>query len=349
MLVIAAQGAFIALSLSVLLVLRLRMLARVRDVETGVRALEPVLHHWLSSDGPPTAVAQTLAAMSHDAALRSATRLATALVPPERHPALAEALASAPWVRAVVARGDSPWWWHRFDAARLLCIAGRPDDAPLVIRLLADRSPAVRLVAFDAAVRLGDAGVIDHAIGRLVLHQDAVQAYHFAALGLQPTLTAAALQRRLRSEASVAELIPWIDAAGALAAPAPLRAVRHLAQHPDADVRVHAARAMRRLAEPDTVPTLVTLLADEDWRVRAQAARALGALRVVDAIGPLAHAVTDRAWWVRYRSALALAQIGGAGRAALRAIVTGEDALARDMAHLVANLSPSSVVEMSEV
>jgi HEAT repeat protein len=83
--------------------------------------------------------------------------------------------------------------------------------------------------------------------------------------------------------------------------------------------------------------------------VRAQAARALGALRVVDAVEPLARAVTDRAWWVRYRAALALAQVGGTARAALLAIADGEDALARDMAHLVTSLSPSAVIEMSEV
>jgi hypothetical protein len=52
---------------------------------------------------------------------------------------------------------------------------------------------------------------------------------------------------------------------------------------------------------------------------------------------------------VRYRAALALAQVGGAARAALLAIAEGEDALARDMARLVGNLSPSTVIEMSEV
>jgi HEAT repeat protein len=97
------------------------------------------------------------------------------------------------------------------------------------------------------------------------------------------------------------------------------------------------------------VPVLVRLLADTDWRVRAQAARALGALRVRDAVDPLAAAVRDRAWWVRYRAALALAQVGDRGRTVLRAIADGEDALARDMARLVAHLSPAAVIEMSEV
>jgi HEAT repeat protein len=83
--------------------------------------------------------------------------------------------------------------------------------------------------------------------------------------------------------------------------------------------------------------------------VRAQAARALGALRVGAATDELAVAVCDPAWWVRYRAALALAQIGGEARAALVAVTTADDALARDMAMLVSGLSSAAVLEMSEV
>jgi hypothetical protein len=59
--------------------------------------------------------------------------------------------------------------------------------------------------------------------------------------------------------------------------------------------------------------------------------------------------VCDPSWWVRYRSALALAQIGGESRDALIAVTRGDDPMARDMAVLVAGLSPAAVVEMSEV
>jgi HEAT repeat protein len=91
------------------------------------------------------------------------------------------------------------------------------------------------------------------------------------------------------------------------------------------------------------------LLNDSDWRVRAQAARALGALRCGAAIDALGIAVRDRSWWVRYRSALALAQIGGPARTRLLQITRSDDAMASDMATLVASLSSSAVVEMSEV
>ena len=83
--------------------------------------------------------------------------------------------------------------------------------------------------------------------------------------------------------------------------------------------------------------------------MRAQAARALGALRARDATAELARGRPRPSWWVRYRAALALAQIGGEAREALLAVTRGDDAMARDMAVLVAGLSSAAVVEMSEV
>ncbi len=52
---------------------------------------------------------------------------------------------------------------------------------------------------------------------------------------------------------------------------------------------------------------------------------------------------------MRYRAALALALIGGAARGELLLVARGDDALAKDMATLVAGLSSAAVVEMSEV
>jgi HEAT repeat protein len=179
--------------------------------------------------------------------------------------------------------------------------------------------------------------------------QDAVQQYQFAALNRHPGIVAEALVPRLRPEVPAVMLNAWIDAAGASANPVALWRVRDLALHEAPEVRLHVARALRRHAEPETVPVLLKLLTDDDWRVRAQAARALGALRVISAAAPLAEAVRDRAWWVRYRAALALAQIGGEARGRLLLVSRGSDPLARDMSRLVAGLSSAAVVEMSEV
>lgn len=342
------EGTLIAAALGGLVVLRLYLVWRARQVEAGVARLEPLLHQWLVQDAGLDAVITFLRAQPPHVAFRSVARLATAYVTFERQQILAPLLRGEPWVQRILRHGRSVFWWRRFDAARLLSIVGGPDDVTLVAALLSDRSPAVRLVAIDAAARLGGR-LVDLELDSLPGRQDAVQQYQFAALNRHPAIVAEALVPRLRPEVPAVMLNAWIDAAGASANPVALWRVRDLALHDAPEVRLHVARALRRHAEPETVPVLLKLLTDDDWRVRAQAARALGALRVTSAAQPLAVAVRDRAWWVRYRAALALAQIGGEARELLLEVSRGSDPLARDMSALVAGLSSAAVVEMSEV
>lgn len=342
------EGTLIVAALGGLAMLRLYLMWRARQVAAGVARLEPLLHAWLIQNADVQPIVALLRAQPPYVSFRSLARLATAYVTFERQQILAPLLRHEPWVAKVLRRGHSMFWWRRFDAARLFSIVGGPEDVTLVAALLSDPNPAVRLVAIDAAARLGGR-LVDLELDALPGRQDAVQQYQFAALNRHPAIVAAALVPRLRADVPPVMLNAWIDAAGASANPVALWQVRDLALHPAADVRLHVARALRRHAEPETAPVLLRLLADDDWRVRAQAARALGALRVTSAAGPLTEAVSDRAWWVRYRAALALAQIGGEARERLLEVSRGPDPMARDMSTLVAGLSSAAVVEMSEV
>lgn len=342
------EGTLILACLLGLVLLRVHLAARARAVEAGVRLLEPALHGWLVENADVHQIVVLLRRLAPGVAFRSVARLATPYLTFQRQQTLAPLLRNETWVREMLRHGRSRMWWRRFDAARLLSIVGGDGDQALIAALLNDRSAAVRLVAIDAAARLGGQ-LVDIELDGLPLRQDAVQAYQLAALARHPRVVTAALLPRLLSDAPPDSLNAWIDASGALASPEALTRVRELSSHPRAEVRLHVARALRRLAEPETVPVLLALLADADWRVRAQAARALGALRVIQATSALAEAVRDRSWWVRYRAALALAQIGGDAREALLVVTRGEDALARDMSVLVTGLSSAAVIEMSEV
>lgn len=345
---LALEGALILFALTGLVCLRVGITRRARQVNRGVRALEPALHTWLVGSADADSVVAVLRALRPHVAFRSLARLATAYLTFERQQVLAPMLRREPWVARMLVQGRSRLWWRRFDVARLLSIVGGDGDAELIELLLRDPHPAVRLVAIDAAARLGGR-LVESELDGLPQRQDAVQAYQFAALARHPQVVAAALMRRLVPDAPVHALNAWIDASGALASPQALDRVRDLANHTRPEVRLHVARALRRHADPDTAPILMGLLTDEDWRVRAQAARALGALRARGATELLALAVGDTSWWVRYRSALALAQIGGEARDALLAVARGDDPMARDMSVLVAGLSSAAVVEMSEV
>ncbi|HJU74334.1 MAG TPA: HEAT repeat domain-containing protein [Gemmatimonadaceae bacterium] len=346
---IYAGGMTLTLSFIALIILRRVLDARNRELEAAVARLEPVLQEWLVNNGDVDGIRRELRSMRSITAFRSVARLVTQQVTFERQQILAAALRDEPWVGAILSHAQSLLWWKRFDCARLLSVVGHEKDAALMAALIDDPSPAVRLVAMDAAARLKSRPLLTHELDTLPLRRDAVQQYQFAALARHPNLVADALVERLTPDAPLHALNAWIDAAGALAHPVALERVRELATHPEPEVRVHVARALRRHAQPETPSTLLRLLADPDWRVRAQAARALGALRCGGAITELMRAVRDLSWWVRYRSALALAQIGGPGRVALIELTRCDDKMARDMSTLVSGLSTAAVIEMSEV
>jgi HEAT repeat protein len=345
----AAGGVVVVLCLLSLLLMRFRVESRRRIIEDATAKIEPLLHAWLIFDADIDALRVALRSLQPHAAFRSLAKLCTHKLTLENQQALARELRNERWVARILKKANSPFWWRRFDAGRMLTIVGTEEDQAVVVKLLQDRNSAVRLVAMDAAARLTSRKLVETELDTLATRQDAVQAYQISALSRRPVGVSAALVERLNIDADPVKLISWIDAAGALVHPAALEKVRSLAGHPNAEVRVHVARALRRLADPDTPAVLVKLLRDEDWRVRAQSARALGALRCGSASAELASAVHDKSWWVRYRSALALTQIGGPGKDALKQLRHGDDAMARDMSILVAGLTNAAVVEMSEV
>jgi HEAT repeat protein len=344
-----AGGITVAVFFLALIVSRFRIEYRTRAARAAENAIEPLLQSWLVYNGDLEPLKKTLRDLPAHAAFRSLAHLATQHVTLHNQRHLALALRPEPWVSKILRRSQSPFWWRRFDAARLLTAVGTEQDADMVARLLGDRSAAVRLVAIDAAARLQGRALVEKELDTLPLRQDAVQIYQIAALSHRPGVVSEVLIERLLPDAPVSSLNSWIDAAGALVDPRALERVRNLATHSDADVRVHVARALRRYADPGTPAVLIQLLGDEDWRVRAQAARALGALRCGEASSQLMKAVHDRSWWVRYRSALALAQIGGPAAEYLLQLTSDDDPMARDMSRLVASLSSAAVVEMSEV
>jgi HEAT repeat protein len=346
---LAVEGLLVGFCFLAFIALRWRVDARRREVDAATWTLEPLIHAWLVLDADIGPVVASLRRLRPHAAFRGLARLATQHVTFEHQQRLAAALRGEAWVAAILRHAASPLWWRRFDAARLLSIVGGEGDVACIASLLDDRSPAVRLVAMDAAARLQGRPLVDRELDTLPRRQDAVQAYQWATLSRHPVLVGDALIARLTADAPTASLNAWIDAAGALANPTALVRVRELASHDLPEVRLHVARALRRLADPDTPAVLARLLHDTDWRVRAQGARALGALRCGASIVALSQAVRDRSWWVRYRSALALAQIGGPAREALVGLTRCDDPMARDMSTLVAGLSSAAVVEMSEV
>jgi HEAT repeat protein len=241
----------------------------------------------------------------------------------------------------------SRFWWRRFAAARRLAQVGDAQDEATIRRLLDDPHPAVQSAGSECLLRFANEALVAQVLDGLTTRTPAVQAYQINILRRVPSLVEPLLLRRIRADAPPAKLNAYIAVARTLDSRDCVERVASLSVHPNAEVRVAVARALRMTYDETNVIKLLAMLRDPDWRVRAQAARGLGAMRDERAVKALSRAMTDAAWWVRFRAGLSLALLGDVGRQALDDLRTLPDRFGRDMAMFVGGLSEASIAELA--
>jgi HEAT repeat protein len=342
------QGSFFLLLVLLLIVNSARRALRTRRAATAANRVHDPVQHWLMGTGYAADVANALRRLPERDALDQLTVHVAPRATPEHLAQLARALREDRWVRRILAQASSRLWWRRLDAARLLAVVGSVRDRGLLRRLLTDEHAAVQAAASLCLTRISDYALVEHALDTLHARPPIVRVFQLRILRETWKHTVPALLERLQPLAPVAKLQVWIALAESLADSRCLAAVIGLRNHPVAEIRISCARALRRYMHPDAEATLQEMMHDSDWRVCAQAARGLGAVGANNAVADLSNALSHRSWWVRFRSALALAQLGEAGRRALRVARERKDRYAADMAAMVSGLSDGAVVELAE-
>lgn len=348
LLVAIIQGAFFALLVLLLIVNRARRSLRGRRAAAAANRVNEPLQKWLVGAGTATDLASALRRLPERDALDQLTIHVAARITPEHLAQLARALREDRWVRRILSQSTSRLWWRRLDAARLLAVVGSVRDRTLLRQLLTDPHAAVQAAASICLTRVGDYALVEHVLDTLHTRPPIVRVFQLRILRQTWQHTVPALLERLQPLAALAKLQVWIALAESLADSRCLATLVDFRNHPVAEIRISAARALRRYLHPDSEAVLRAMIRDDDWRVRAQAARGLGALGATSAVPELSFALADRSWWVRFRSALALAQLGETGRRALRIARDRTDRYAGDMAAMVSGLSDGAVVELAE-
>jgi HEAT repeat protein len=321
---------------------------RAREEARGLAVLQGPVREWLVGEGSAERIRERLSTLPAETARYTALRIGRHNVAAEVRKEFAVVVRDAPWVRQGLQQIDSVWWWRRLDAARLLADLGTPADESFVRRLLRDPHPAVRAAATSCLRRIASPAVIDVVLDELPGQPLVVRSHQISLLREQWELTRNALIPRLGPDAPAEKLPHWVSVAEALEVPDVLARVVSLHRHPVDEVRIAVARAIKKYFHPDAIGIVRELLDDRDWRVRAQAARSAGVLRDPSIIDALEKRLGDSTWWVRFRSSLALAQLGEAGRAALRKTRDSSDPFAAQMAVMVSGLSAGSIVELIE-
>lgn len=256
---------------------------------------------------------------------------------------LRELVRSGDWFRKVERSARSVFWWRRIDGAQILGHLAKREDSPLLMELLRDRRPLVRLAAVFAsrALRFPELRepLLEQAMEasgvRRKAFQEALLSYGDELIPL--------LHRRLRAADDPRELGVVLELARALSdggdgADSLVHSIVPHTTHPDLEVRIRAVTALGQCEVSPAVPILHAALRDPAWQVRAQAARSLGRLGAIESRDELRSLLSDPHWWVRLRAGVALRELGRPGEDVLRAVGQSDDPFAHDMSRYVLRL-----------
>ncbi len=270
----------------------------------------------------------------------------------------ASQLRGAPWERVVDAVRRTAWfgrfvrshtrsrfWWKRLAAARLLSIAGREEDLPLVRPLIGDAHPAIKVAAIQIVHRVRDRSILEGVLQDAIDARPVVRRYLFdTVVSVREALVPLLLERLERSD-TAEDLRALITLAGELASVEFFARLLEFVGHDSLEIRVAVARALGGYPHPRTEAALVGLLRDPEWQVRTQAATSLGVIRALNARDALEAALRDGNWWVRLRAGVALRRLGPTGTRTLTDVQAGADRFAREMARYVLGLNDEAVAD----
>ena len=256
---------------------------------------------------------------------------------------LRELVRSGGWFRKVERSARSVFWWRRIDGAQILGLLAKREDSPLLMELLRDRRPLVRLAAVFAS------GSLRFPELREPLLEEATEASGVRRKAFQEALLSYGdeliplLHRRLREAEDSRELDVVLElartaTAGTEGGDSLVHSIVPHTTHPDLEVRIRAAAALGRCEVSTAVPILHGALRDTAWQVRAQAARSLGRLGAIESRDELRRLLSDPHWWVRLRAGVALRELGRPGEDVLRDVERSEDPFAHDMSRYVLRL-----------
>ena len=344
-LIIAAgvQAAFLVALVVLIVLTRLFSMRRRARIAGPKTLVDEAWRAFMTGDAPSSGILRHLRRLPRHVALDTLIHYAGRTAP-ETWRRLTTAVANQSWVRAIRRGGRSRHWWRRLDAGRLLAVAGRPVDAPLLLRLLADEHPAVVIAVISALEHVQSTALLAGVLERVPHLTPTVQAFAAASLQRVRTGLPAMVAKYLTGPRDRPGLAAYVDLAGRVSAPELRAPITELAEHPDFEVRVAVARALGNYPAGESIGALRRLFGDKAWQVRAQAIQSLGKIGAAT-VDLFQRALSDASWWVRLRGALALTRSGPVGRDALLAAEVGPDAFARDMARLVLGLPPAALAE----
>ena len=228
-------------------------------------------------------------------------------------------------------------WWRRLEGARLLGATSGEAVAEVLMELVTDDNPVVRLAAVRSLGRIRHTRAIRPLLDMLSKAEQMSRrqlAQTLIAFGsdVQPYLKEI-LREEMDAHGDPSFLATILEVLALTGDASSEPEVQLAIASTQLEVRIAAYKAAALLHLPLEPTVLVSGLEDDAWQVRAQAAVAAGKLKETRVIEELGACLSDRSWWVRSNAGNALFSCGKPGVEMLEEIVaTSGDPFARDMA-----------------
>jgi hypothetical protein len=211
----------------------------------------------------------------------------------------------------------------------------RAEDEQIIIDLMKDQIPVIKLGAARLALRIGSESAVASVIEFLGDEKRYVRnLIHLSAQDTSPAFVEK-IRHRLNSTRDIFEHKLCLDLISArLDDRQDGEMVFGFTRSENKELKISALRALCRSRCARAYVALSHAITDPDWEVRAVTCRLIGEYGFTDAISHLTKCCHDPNWWVRKNASFSLLQFGAKGEVALKQLTNGDDRFAREIASL---------------
>lgn len=200
-------------------------------------------------------------------------------------------------------------WIKRNRGIRLLSLLPNLQHESLVISLINDPSPLIRIPAAVYGVQLGTKRVIKTILERIVKESEWGRCPYKDALIHGKLVVYQIIEQIFYEETDEAIKSVCLDVLSTHVNEGLSPLLKNYLHTDNIKDKVSIVKILSRFPNKETFHWLLNFLLDEHWQVRAQAAQGLGFLLEKSSISELSKVLQDPIWQVRLEAALALKQM----------------------------------------
>ena len=208
-------------------------------------------------------------------------------------------------------------WLKRHFVARCFALGAHKEDEDLIIKLLNDKVPLIRITAAISAIAIAS-------VPLLLAFFDAMKkepergryAYRDAVLKGQSHIFSW-IREQLKIEEDIAMRYIYLDILGAKYDSFVLRYIHKDLQHKEDKLRLKAVKILTNFPTKEALELFLPFLEDHYYLIRAEVIAVLPKIMGQEALPILTKTMQDKSWWVRLQAALGLKSLGNEGKSVL--------------------------------